>query len=384
MEAPTGLSFLEDNNDAYLMTRLRLKTLVAARPWLKFLGEWQDVQAPGYNRPIPGGTANRLDLRQAYAEIGATEGADWGLRMGRQALRFGKGRLVWDPDWGNFGQTFDAVQFSLAARGNRLDAFAGSVLVPRDKVFDRSDTGNMFYGLYGSLDPWGGALRLEPYLFLKSNARARGELGNIGALDLYTTGVRALGALAGAGDWEVEMAFQSGRLAGRPVRGFGGVWIAGWQTGERAWQPRVAAGYTYASGDSDPRDGRGETFDTLYPAVHLRNGATNRIGWANIHDVLVQADWKLPWKLKLAAGGHDFRLATLQDALYFCSGAPLVRNPRASSHHVGVELFGTADYQLSRTLSMGIGYAHLFRGAFLRESQRGSVTQPYIFLTYRF
>ncbi|MBI5282211.1 MAG: alginate export family protein [Candidatus Solibacter usitatus] len=383
-ETPTALNFMESRDDADVLTRLRLNALVTPRPWLRFFGEWQDVRAFGYNPPVPGTVANRMDLRQAYVEAGAAEGAGLGLRVGRQALKYGKGRLVWDPDWANFGRTFDAVRLTAAGRGARLDVFAASVLAPQDRRFDRSDTSNMLYGAYGSLERWGKRLRIEPYLFVKSNAIARNELGGAGALDLYSPGFRGAGLLSGSVDWEAEMVFQAGRLTARPVRAFGGVWVLGWQSGARRWQPRLSASYTYASGDGDPRDGRKGTFDTLYPTTHLRNGATDRIGWANIHDVLLQSDWKPSRKLKVSAGAHDFRLATTQDALYGPGGAALVRNARASSGHVGFELSGTADYALSRTLSLGAGYAHLFRGAFLRESGRGGATQPYVFLTYRF
>jgi hypothetical protein len=383
-ESPTALNFQASRDDADVLTRLRLNMLVTPRPWLRFFGEWQDVRAFGYNAPVPGGMANRLDLRQAYVEAGTAEGTGWGLRAGRQALKYGKGRLLWDPDWANFGQTFDGVRLTAAGRGVRVDMFAASVLAPQDRRFDRSDTSNMLYGVYGSLERWGKRLRIEPYLFVKSNAVARNELGGAGALDLYSPGFRGAGLLRETVDWEAEMVFQAGRLAARPVRAFGGVWVLGWQTGEGRWQPRLSASYTYASGDKHPRDGVKGTFDTLYPTTHLRNGATDRIGWANIHDVLFQGDWKLSPKLKWSAGAHDFRLASTEDALYSPGGAALVRNALASSGHVGFELFGTADYALSRALSVGAGYAHLFRGEFLRGSGKGSVTQPYVFLTYRF
>ena len=58
---------------------------------MRFAAEWQDVRALGFNPPVPGSMANRLDLRQGYLELGAAEGAGWGLRIGRQALKYGKG-----------------------------------------------------------------------------------------------------------------------------------------------------------------------------------------------------------------------------------------------------------------------------------------------------
>lgn len=221
-EAPTALDFSEGKNDLYVLTRIRLGALITVRPWLRFFGEWQDARGLGYNPPAPGSITNRLDLRQAYVEAGTWENSGWGLRLGRQALKFGKGRLVWDPDWSNSGRTFDALLVSASGHKLRMSAFAASVVTPRDRRFDRSDTSQMFYGLYGSARMRRG-LVVEPYVFRKSLALVRNELGVRGALDLYTSGMRAAGQFGRGAEWEVETAWERGRCAGGPVRAWGGV-----------------------------------------------------------------------------------------------------------------------------------------------------------------
>jgi hypothetical protein len=384
LEAPTAQNFLDGLDDTYDLTRLRLNVRITATPWLRFYGELQDIRAFGYDKPLPGSVNDRVDLRLAYVELGTPEGKGWNLRAGRQALKYGAGRLIWDPDWGSFGQTFDGVRLSLAGKLGRLDAFASSVLIPTDRAFDRPDTSNMFYGLYGSLDTFGNTFRIEPYLLLKSNARVRNELGRLAPLDVYTTGFRVYGTAFQSLRWESEMAFQTGRFAALPVHAFGGVWSVSLPTGVSPWRPRLTASYTYGTGDPNPKDGHKQTFDTLYPSVHLRNGATDRLGWANIHDLLGQAEWKLGRKARFSAGAHDFHLATLQDALYSRSGAVIVRNPLAASRHVGYECFGLLDWQIQTTWTAGLGYAHLFAGRFLQASHRSGATQPFVYLTYRF
>jgi hypothetical protein len=361
-----------------MLTRARLNLQLAVRPWFLLFGEWHDSRAPGYGRPLSGSMADRFDLRQAYVQAGANEGNGWSVRIGRQALKYGRGRLVWDPDWGNFGRVFDGVRIALAGQGARLDAFAASVVSPQDRLLDRSNASSMLYGLYGSIDRWASAFQIEPYLLLKSDGLARG-----GPLDLYTAGFRALGSWLRV-DWETELAVQSGRLAGNAVRAFGGVWSAGFRTGNPKYHPRIILSYTYGSGDPSPADGTRSTFDTLYPSVHMRNGATDRIGWANVHDWAVESEWTISRRLKISTGGHEFRLATVNDSLYAPSGSPLMRNPLATSARLGSEVFANAAYQLSRSLSSGVGYAHLFRGPYLRQSGRSSATQPYAFLAYRF
>lgn len=382
-EAPTGLEFTANRNDLDLLTRIRVGVRVMAGSRLRFAGEWQDSRGFGYGHPVPASAANRLDVRLAWLEAGVSEGAGWTIRAGRQALKFGKGRLVWDPDWSNTGRAFDAVRVTVAGRASRLDVFAGSVVVPRDGRFDRCDRSQMLSGLYGSSTLRSGVI-LEPYLLLKSQAGVRDERGGLGALDVYTSGLRVAAKAGRRFDWESEMAVQRGKAAGSAVRAWAAVWQASWQTGSGRWLPRLTAAYTFASGDDNPSDGRKGTFDTLYPTTHLRNGATDRIGWANIHDWMVQGEWRRGSRLRFSVSGHDFRLATLRDALYSPGGVALVRHPLASSHHVGWEIAATADYQLSRTVTAGAGCAHLFPGAFLRQAGKSGATQPYLFLSCRF
>jgi len=383
-EAPTGLTFSEGNNDAVLLTRMRVSAGIKAKPWLELQCEWQDSRAFGKDEPVPGSMADTLDVRQAFLRLGQAEGPGLRARVGRQALKFGKGRLVWDPDWGNFGQVFDAVRVTASGRVWKLDAFAASQVVPRTGQFNRSNRSNVLYGLYSSAQRSQGRLQVEPYWLVKSSAQQAGESGRSGALSVHTVGARAQGLVSAAIDWELEVAHQTGRIAGGPVRAFGGVGQVGVRTGKQSWQPRLVATYMYGSGDSDPRDGKRGTFDSLYPSVHLRNGATDRIGWANIKDFSVQGEWQLRSKWKLQAGWHDFHVASRTDALYSPGGIAIVRNPGAPGTHVGWELFGIVEVQLTRAAGLSSGYAYLFRGPFLTSASRCGAAQPYLSLTYRY
>lgn len=240
----------------------------------------------------------------------------------------------------------------------------------------------MFYGLYVATES--GSVRLEPYLFLKSLAAARATDGRQRTLDVYTAGLRAERQMARAWSWEMELAFQRGRAAGEAVRAFGGVWQICWRPGNAPLRPSITAAYSHASGDRRPADGIHGTFDTPYPTTHLRNGATDRLGWAHLHDALLQADWSLRRRARLFAAFHNFSMASLRDTLYSPGGAVLVRRPDSPSRHVGWELSGTVEYRFSSSMSLGAGCAHLFPGEYLRRAGRAGATQPFVFVAYRF
>lgn len=226
-------------------------------------------------------------------------------------------------------------------------------------------------------------LLLKPSLLAKRHAGICGEPGRSGTLVACSSGVRAAGTIDRRLDWELEAALQRGRVAGGAVRVRGAVGQASWPAASAADPWRWTVGYAFGSGDADPADGLKATFDTLYPATHLRNGATDRIGRANINWTL-QAECRRSRRLRFSWSTHDFWLSALRDAMYLPGSAPLIRYPLAAGRHVGSELASCVDYQLSSSIALRAGCAHPFPGPFLRHSGRSGATQPHVFLSYRF
>src|SRR6202030_1489641 len=92
-----------------------------------------------------------FDLRQAFAEIGDVEKMHFGLRVGRQELKFGDERILGISNWLNTPRTFDAGRGSLNYGKVRVDAFTASVVNPVDGAFDRHKDGEDLHGLYGTI-----------------------------------------------------------------------------------------------------------------------------------------------------------------------------------------------------------------------------------------
>ena len=82
-----GLGYREGSDDGYGLTRTRLEVGIRPASWLKFGIQGQDSRAPGIRKGLASSGALRdpIDLRQAYAEIGASQ-SPVSLTVGRQAL----------------------------------------------------------------------------------------------------------------------------------------------------------------------------------------------------------------------------------------------------------------------------------------------------------
>lgn len=384
-EAQRGAGFVSGANDTYYLHRLRLNAAFQPARLLRVFVQVQDSQAPALSRrPAPAGTVNTLDLRQGYLELGSSEKGPLALRVGRQDLIFGEERLVGAGGWGNVGRPFDAVRLTVGRPGARLDAFAACLTPVVNGRFDRPRLQNGFYGIYGSFDKFVPDAVLEPYALWKTAARVVGESGAAGDLDVWTLGVRWVGKRGPTWDYGTELAIQRGHAARDRIQAWAGHFRFGYRPGrDGPW--RLVAEYNYASGDRDPRDQRRGVFDQLYPTNHNKYGTADQIGWRNIHDLAPALEWRPHRRWRLRFEHHQFWLADRRDALYTEAGAVFVRNPRASSSHVGWELNAQADWQISERLQLGAGLAHLFPGAYLKQSTPGAgFSYPYLMWSYRF
>jgi hypothetical protein len=377
-EANTGIRFEPRNDDSYYLHRLRLNATIQPQNWLRFFIQAQDSRAPGYSqRPVPNTVADTLDLHQGYLELGLVDKGGWAVRLGRQELIFGEERLVGASNWSNVGRAFDAARLTYRRPGARLDWFAAAAVVPVNGPFDRPRLFNGFYGFYSTFDRLIRESALEPYFLWKTNSQARE--------DRYTAGARALGKLPHRLDYNLEMAFQTGRWAQDTIRAWAGHWVLGYALLRANGTPRLVLEYNYASGDANPSDRRRGTFDQLFPTNHNKYGTADRIAWRNIHDLMGGVEWRPTRKWKWNLDYHSFWLASRQDALYTEAGVVFTLNPKARASRVGQELDLQAAYQLSERLQLGFGYAHLFAGPYLKESTTASsVTYPFLMWGYRF
>jgi hypothetical protein len=79
------------------------------------------------------------------------------------------------------------------------------------------------------------------------------------------------------------------------------------------WQPQLKLAYSYASGDSDPYDGKNETFHEAFGAKDKMYGRMNLFSWSNLRDLEVGVSVKPHKKLSINVTAHQFKLAQSSD-----------------------------------------------------------------------
>jgi hypothetical protein len=386
-EGYTGSSFKPNSTDDYVLDRLRIGVLIRPTHWLSFFGQMQDARVWARNPALPP-YQNTWDIRQAYVEIGSTEGNEgFSVQGGRIEMNYGNGRLIGNSWWTNVSRSFDGVRATFHDGPFKVDVFTTSVVIVRDGVIDHHNQGNNLNGIYGQLkNPVKNSI-FEPYGFWHVQPDATLKSGKLGHLDQFTWGLRFLGTLPKDFDYRTEMAIQRGTLGPSEIRSWMGHWTGGYTLRKLWWQPRLFVEYDYASGDNNPKDASEySTFDPIYPSTHDKLGLADQIGWRNIRDLRFGQEFKISRKLTVGTSIHDFWLANAHDSLYPTRGSVVAKDPTGNSGtHVGEEFDVQAVYKLTRQTQLGAGYGRLFTGEFLNRTTKGiDYNYPYMLAEYVF
>lgn len=374
---------LDSSND-YVLLREKIHLGYTPVSWLNFYVEGRDASSYSDKRS-PSPDEDVFDLHQASVSFGDVKKFPLLLKLGRQELLYGDERFVGIGDWSNTGRSFDAAKLRFENSLFWVDAFSGRVVVPYDEHFNQSNDYDWFSGVYASsrqLLPW-----QETQLYFLSrnvgarapNASAPGVPGSpTSARDVYTIGARfkSLPGKIGGWDYSAELAGQFGSVVQTGVRrdlqALAADATLGYTWSKAFGSPRLGVGYTYASGDDSPNDGKTQTFEPLFGTNHKFYGLMDLWGLRNIQSGRVTASLK-PFKpLTLAAEYHLVWLADTADFFYPESGSGRSgngygRNARFDSF-VGSELNLLATYAPASSVDLQLGYGHFFVGDYIRQS----------------
>lgn len=293
------------------MTRARVG-LGAERGAVKAQVTLEDARAWGSSPP----TALMDPTKTAFGATGAYEAFFEAhttgpqrpsfLRVGRQAVSWGDGRLLGNADFSPTGRSLDAARARWSAGSWDLEALAAFVDTPRplgvafaDAAAQTTTWGAQLYGvdIGWSIDP---LLKLEATGFARvvQKGALAPQDGSVFALarsegETYTAALRVHGDAKGW-TYSVTGAAQTGTVnlpvgASDPTRRTGER-VAGAVAGRVAktfdgvsWTPTVQAQGGWASGDSGK--GSYNQFDPLLPDVHVHHGLVNAFALSNVIDL---------------------------------------------------------------------------------------------------
>jgi len=379
--------FKLDNDDSYMLNRMRLQMTLRFTNWFKVVSQTQDAR-PFLQKP-PYGPPNevRWDMKLAYAEFGDPAKSWISVRVGRQLLNYNN-TIIANSEWRNQGRSYDAVATNLHYRQFRLGIFAASAVVPLISGISHHQEGNNIYGMYGAVDRILPNSTLEPFVLWRVQPSVAIETAaktKTGKQDEMAYGMRFKGAALKTLDYSYEAILERGLDGTNGIHAWGHTFGAGYRIDRIPAHPRAFAQYDKASGDRNPNDGTHGTFDTMYPTAHDRFGIADQFGWQNIVARRAGLTLEPLRRWTVTAQYLDFWLASACDSLYNTSGGSIVRDTAGKSGtHVGEEFDAYTWFELNRHLNFGVGVGHVMPGTFLAKTTKGpTYNYPYFAINFK-
>jgi len=353
------------SNDSLTLLRTRFHADFKPKNFLRGFIQFQDSRVWG-EEDTTANALDNLDLHQGYVDLvfqNMTE-IQWPftLRLGRQAFSFGDERILGAFEWDNVARAFDAIRLIYDRGSLNLHAWSSkiedTVIPPNASTGDEED----FHGFYST---WKAASEqmLDVYGFFDRDNSTATQGG-----DVWTGGARWHGKTS-IWDWDIESAFQFGKLAGNTLRAFA-IHGAAHHTFSFLKGLRLGAEYNLASGDKSSTDNRVQTFDNLFPTNHLKYGYMDLVSLRNAQNFALRSNFKprnnVP--LFLSLDYWYFLLHRNTDNAYRASGASFRSTVAGASKKLGQEIDFTAEYKYEKDLSILLGASHFFAGQFLEDT----------------
>jgi hypothetical protein len=325
----------------------------------------------GGPRPID---EKKLDFQAGFLEVGTSARANSvALRVGRQELEYGSGRLIDVREGPNVRLSFDGFMIKSKIDTWHIDGFAVRPDLDNPGFFDNAPNHAVgFWGVY-TTRPLPHKVSLEMYYLGLDRKQATFERGKAQEVR-HTLGARISRPVATerpGWDFDYEGLWQFGTFGSANIQ----AWTVASETGYRfptvRLKPRFSVKADISSGDH-PNSNTLSTFNPLFPKGNyfgvLATTGPGPINFIDVHphvetafphDVTVSFDWIVQWR------------ESLQDGVYAVPGF-LIRaadgsRARFVGHRPGTEI----RWQANRHLWFQADYGIFYSGKFLKQTQPG-------------
>ena len=323
----------------------------------------------GGPRPID---EKKLDFQAGFLELGTSKGANSvALRVGRQELEYGSGRLIDVREGPNVRLSFDGFMVKSKIDSWQIDGFAVRPDLDNPGFFDNAPNHAVgFWGVYATR-PSPRTMSLDVYYLGLDRRQAAFQRGTAQEVR-HSLGARISRPVAterSGLDFDYEGLWQFGTFGTGNIR----AWTVASETGYRfptvRLKPRFSAKADISSGDNPSSKTLG-TFNPLFPKGNyfgvLATTGPGPINFIDVHphvettfphNVTASFDWIFQWR------------ENVLDGVYSVPGF-LIRpagnsQARFVGHRPGTEM----RWQVDRHLWFQADYGIFYAGRFLKETQ---------------
>ncbi len=330
----------------------------------------EDFRAGG-PRPID---EKRLDFETAFLEVGNTLKKNWAvLRIGRQELNYGSGRLVSVREGPNVRQSFDGVKIRSKAGAWNIDAWAVRPDLDKFGFFNNApDHTTAFWSVYATR-PLRHSVSYDLYYLGLDRKNATFERGTATELR-HTIGGRLWRPPATqepAVDFDYEGVVQFGTFGSDDIRAWTFASDTGYSLTTVPLRPRFSIKSDISSGDNPASHTLG-TFNPIYPIGNYFGVlADTGPGPVNFIDVHPRMQIQLPHGISISTDIVVQWRENLNDGVYAVPGFLLVPANGSRARFVGYRPGAEVRWQINRHAYLQADYGIFYAGQFLKEASPG-------------
>jgi hypothetical protein len=286
------------------------------------------------------------------------------LRIGRQEINYGSGRLISVREGPNARLYFNGMKVVYTSPAFAVDGFVMNTDSVFNGVFDNKRTkGINLWGLYATTS-FPNLKHLDLYYLGKHNEQSIYEQGRAKE-QRHTVGARVWGQLK---NWrfDLEGAYQLGKFGKRQIGAYMASLDVGYQFTSKKWKPLVGIRTDYFSGDRRIGDSRLQTFNPIYPKGGYF-GFNPQVGAANLIDF--HPYWSVEILKGLSMLGDVICIwrYSLEDGIYRPSGVFNFPGGASRKRYIGTSYLVKLTYSINSFLSTEAGCHYFKTGAFAKD-----------------
>ncbi|AZA85486.1 hypothetical protein EG349_01110 [Chryseobacterium shandongense] len=286
------------------------------------------------------------------------------LRIGRQELQYGSGRLIDVREGPNLRTYFDGVKLSYFSPSLKLDGLIMSDGRTRTGLLDNPGIDRInLWGIYSTFSP---SPNFNLDLYYLGNRRL-GSLYDEGIVSerRNTFGTRFWKS-AGRLLYNFEIGYQTGSFEKGKIRAWGGSSELGYRFINLNGIPTVKLRGDFISGDQKKGDGELGTFSALYPNGGYF-GMNPQAGPANLLSLHPTLSWKALKKLLLSTEVVLNWRQSEQDGIYRPDGSLSLSSSDSKKKYIGTAYIASLSFELNRFLNFNLGLQYFDTGNFIND-----------------
>jgi hypothetical protein len=332
----------QDHN-GYALIRLMPHLDLHDGPDLRFFTELTFNYELGRNGgPRPNIDEDRGDFHQGFLELGPHVSRNQGssLRLGRQEIVFGSGRLFDNNEGPNVKLSFDGARFITETASLRWDNFIAKPVQNNPGFFDDTpDHAETTWGSYLTLHP--SSLHrtgLDLYYLGLATAQAAYNRGSANEVR-HTLGARVFRNTGAGLSYDWEMNYQLGSFAHDRVQAWSISTETGYTISRAIWKPRPLLRVDAYSGDHGDTNGPLGTYNPYFPrGAYFTPKLAPFLGNQNLVDLHPQLQFRPRQNITGEIGANWFWRESTHDGVYaFASGVLLDKAGIAAGRRLGTQ-----------------------------------------------